>query len=37
MPLLTAAVILLVYDLANVSSGLVRPNNQALVRLKESL
>jgi hypothetical protein len=37
MPLLVAAVIVLVYDLANVSSGLVRPNNRALVHLKQGL
>jgi hypothetical protein len=37
MPLLTAAVVVLVYDLANVSSGLVRPNNKALVHLRQSM
>ena len=37
MPLLVAAVIALVYDLAHVSSGLVRPNNRALVHLKQNL
>ena len=37
MPLLTAAVVVLVYDLADVSSGLARPNNLALEHLKQSL
>ncbi len=37
MPVLVAAVIVLVYDLANVSSGLVRPNNRALLHLKQNL
>ena len=37
MPLLVAAVIVLVYDLANVSSGLVRPGNHSLVQLRRSL
>ena len=37
MPLLTAAVVVLVYDLADVSSGLARPNNLALIHLKQSL
>ena len=37
LPLLVAAVIVLVYDLANVSSGLVRPGNQSIVHLKQEL
>jgi hypothetical protein len=37
MPLLTAAVVVLVYDLANVSSGLVSPNNMALVHLRRNM
>jgi len=37
MPLLTAAVVVLVYDLADVSSGLARPNNLALEHLKQDL
>jgi hypothetical protein len=37
MPLLVSAVIVLVFDLAHVSSGLVRPNNQSLLNLKQSL
>ena len=37
MPLLVAAAIVLVYDLADVSSGLVRPGNQSLIHLKQNL
>ena len=37
MPLLVAAAIVLVYDLADVSSGLVRPGNQSLIHLKQDL
>jgi hypothetical protein len=37
MPLLVAGVIFLVYDLATPQSGLIRPNNQAALRLRDRL